>query len=80
MANLTIYRLDPDVEATLRARAAAHGRSAEEEARLALSEAYAPRERPQNAAEIFLELFGEANGVELELPPRGPGREPPTFE
>jgi hypothetical protein len=31
-------------------------------------------------AEIALRLFGEANGIELELPLRQMAREPPSFD
>lgn len=35
--------------------------------------------RPENLADIARRLFGPEGGVELDLPPRGPGREPPDF-
>lgn len=33
----------------------------------------------QNFAEFMQALFGPENGVDLNLPPREPGREPPSF-
>lgn len=79
MTTLTIRKLDPAVKERLRVRAARHGRSMEEEARRILSESCGPASRPENLAEIALRLFGEENGVELALPPRQAGREPPRF-
>lgn len=35
---------------------------------------------PDNIVEIFRKYFGPSNGVDLELPPREPMREPPTFD
>lgn len=81
MASMTIRNLDEDLKHRLRIRAAAHGRSMEEEARdilrAALSE---PSRESQNLAEAVMKRFGTVGGVELELPPREPIREPPTFD
>ena len=33
-----------------------------------------------NLADLIREHFGPSNGVDLELPPREPAREPPTFD
>ena len=33
-----------------------------------------------NIVELFRKYFGPSNGVDLELPPREPMREPPTFD
>lgn len=79
MATLTIRKLDPAVKEQLRVRAAQHGRSMEEEARRILAEACDQEARAENLAEIALRLFGEDNGIELELPAREAGPEPPTF-
>ena len=76
-ANLTIRRLDPAVKERLRVRAARHGRSMEEEVRRILSEALQPE--PTNAFDRLRRHFADIGGVELELPPRHPGREPPSF-
>ena len=84
MATMTIRNLDDDVKARLRVRAAQHGRSMEEEARSILRSALAsePRPRPGTAAALVADiraLVGPLGGVELELPPRVPMREPPDF-
>ena len=79
-ANLTIRRLDPGVKERLRIRAAQHGHSMEEEARRILSEALTAKPEPANAFDRLRRHFADLGGVELELPPRLPGREPPTFE
>jgi plasmid stability protein len=79
-ANLTIRRLDPAVKERLRVRAARHGHSMEEEARRILSETLTAKPEPANAFDRLRRHFADLGGVELELPPRLPGREPPTFE
>lgn len=79
MASITIRRLDDEVKTRLRARAAANGRSMEEEARIILREAVGREAKPGNLAGLIRECFEPLGGVELELPPRGPMREPPDF-
>ncbi|MCB2009566.1 MAG: plasmid stabilization protein [Geminicoccaceae bacterium] len=78
MANLTIRKLDPAVKERLRVRAARHGHSMEEEARRILNESLTTE--PANAFDRLRRHFAGIGDVELELPPRLPGREPPTFE
>jgi plasmid stability protein len=80
MATLTIRKLDPAVKERLRVRAAQRGHSMEEEARRILRESCGPTSRPDNLADIALRLFGEESGIELELPTREMGREPPSFD
>lgn len=63
----------------MRVRAADNGRSMEEEARLILRDAVERKPGSRNLASIIRSHFGPANGVELELPPREPVREPPSF-
>lgn len=77
--SLTIRKLDPAVKECLRLRAARHGRSMEEEARQILSETCRPEEKPRNAFEALRRPFAGLGGVELELPERRPGREPPNL-
>jgi antitoxin FitA len=81
MATITIRRLDDAVKTRLRIRAASHGRSMEEEARQVLTAALAEEpKRPLNLAESIRRLVAPLGGVELELPPREPVREPPDFK
>lgn len=79
MASITIRNLDDEVKHRLRVRAAGNGRSMEEEARLILREAVAPAPEPQNLAQLIHDCFAPYGGVDLELPPREPAREPPDF-
>ena len=80
MASLTIRNLDDEVKHRLRVRAAGNGRSMEEEARLILREAVGCEPGSQDLASIIRSYFGPSNGVDLELPPREPVREPPRFD
>ena len=80
MASITIRNLDNTVKIRLRIRAAAHGRSMEEEARVILREAVERPAGPANLASALRTRFAPLGGVELELPPRPPMREPPRFE
>ena len=79
MASITIRNLDDDVKTRLRVRAAEHHRSMEE-ARLILRDAVGRKADSRNLADIARSHFGPDNGVDLELPPREPGREPPSFD
>ena len=80
MASITIRNLDDDVKTRLRVRAASHGRSMEEEARLILREAVGRKPSSRNLASIIRAHFGPSRGVDLELPSREPIREPPRFD
>ena len=80
MASITIRNLDDEVKHRLRVRAVGNGRSMEEEARLILREAVGCKPGPQDLASIIRSYFGPPNGVDLELPPREPAREPPRFD
>ena len=80
MASITIRNLDDDVKRRLRVRAAEHHRSMEEEARLILREAVEHEEPPRNLASAIRARIAPLGGVDLELPPRGPMREPPSFD
>ena len=80
MASITIRNLDDQVKALLQVRAAEHHRSMEEEVRVILREAVGLKPGSRNLAEIAQAYFGPDNGVDLELPPRRPGREPPSFD
>ena len=79
--SLTIRGLDAAVKARLRRRAAARGHSMEEEARQLLTQALDQAAEPETGlGDAIHALFAPLGGVELELPPREMGREPPTFE
>jgi len=80
MASITIRKLEDEVKTRLRMRAAGNGRSMEEEARVILREAVGPKPKSQNLVTIIRSRFGPENGVDLELPPREPVREPPRFD
>ena len=70
MASITIRRLDDEVKTRLRVRAAANGRSMEEEVRIILREAVGREPEPENLASFIRECFEPFGGVELELPCR----------
>ena len=80
MASITIRNLDDEVKTRLRVRAAGNGRSMEEEARRILRDAVGRRPSSGNLASIIRSHFGPANGVDLELPTREHGSEPPSFD
>jgi len=80
MSSITIRNLDDGVKRRLRLRAAERGRSMEEEARDILRRALAEQPKvPGNLADAIREIIEPLGGVELELPPRGPLRDPPDF-
>ena len=80
MASITIRNLDDDVKTRLRVRAADNGRSMEEEVRLLLRDAAGRKPRSRNLAEAIRARIAPLGGVDLELPPREPAREPPSFD
>lgn len=80
MASMTIRKLDADFKVRLRVKAAKNNRSMEEEARHILIDAVGRDEDTRNFAEFMRALFGPENGVDLKLPPRELGREPPPFD
>lgn len=82
MTSLTIDDLDDDLADRLRLRAAQHGRSVEEEAYSILRKGLVEPSRPTGAdlADAIHELFAPFGGVQLEIPPRTPLREPPRFD
>ena len=80
MASITIRNLDEGMKTRLRVRAAEHHRSMEEEVRIILYDAVnGGRTGPRDLAKFTRECFAPLSGVELELPSRGPMREPPDF-
>ncbi|MFC3721983.1 FitA-like ribbon-helix-helix domain-containing protein [Neoaquamicrobium sediminum] len=78
MASMTIRNLDEQLKKRLRTRAASRGRSMEDEAREILRAALSAEPRPQqgNLATRIRNRMTKVGGVELELPPREPIREP----
>ena len=78
MASITIRNLDEQTKERLRVRAAQARRSMEEEARNILRAAVA--EEPalrRDLAQAIRRRFQSVGGVELQLPERGPIRQPP---
>ena len=51
----------------------------EEEARSLITTALARKSKRPNLAELIRRRFAPLGGVELEIPPREPMREPPDF-
>ena len=82
MATLTVRNIDSAVKERLRVRAAQHGHSMEAEMRQILEAALKEPERPPmpNLYERIRARFAPFGGVDLELPPREPAREPPRFD
>lgn len=77
MASITIRNLEHDVEKRLRRRAAGHGRSTEEEARVILAEAVDREAAPERGLGTAIHgQFRPLGGAELDLPPRESAREP----
>jgi len=80
MASITIRNLDDGLKRRLRIRAAEHGRSMEEEAREILRQTVGGVAAQTNLGRAIHSRFAALGGVELELPARGPMREPPSIE
>lgn len=83
MPSLLIRHVDDDLRARLKARATAHRRSLEEEARELLRAGVARDEMPprESLGALAQRLFGSTHGADLALPPRGaaPPSDPPDF-
>ncbi len=86
MTSITLHDLDDGVAAALRARAAKHGRSVEQEACAILGEVVGVEDGdevespPEKLGTAIHELFKPFGIKELPIPPREPAREPPTFD
>lgn len=78
MGSMTISGIDDRLESDLRIRAAAHGRSIQDEAREILRAAVSSE--PLGLADRIRARVAAVGGVDLELPPREPAREPPAFD
>lgn len=77
MASITIRNLEDDVKQRLRLRAAAHGRSMEEEARDILRRVMGGTAPPRDLAAAIRARVAPSDRVDLDLPAREPMREPP---
>ena len=79
LASITIRNLDPALKERLRIRAAQHGHSMEAEARDILHTALtSPAVSPaRHLYDRVRARFAPLGGVDLELPPREPVRDPP---
>jgi antitoxin FitA len=85
MASLTIRNIDEQVKSRLRINAAVRGVSMEEEVRQVLTRAVLMPVNDANARGLAtlirerINASGAAPGFDLEIAPREPMREPPTF-
>lgn len=80
MAAITVRNIPDSTKRKLRVRAASHGRSMEEEVRQILLDTVERRTRvPSNLAEAIAAIVDPLGGIELDLPPRQPLRQPPKF-
>jgi plasmid stability protein len=83
MPSFTIRNLDPAVKDALRVRAARHGHSMEQEARIILRTALSIDHRPDSAksfGEEMQALFAPLGGFDdFQQAPRGHERHPPDF-
>ena len=81
MASITVRNLDDGLKRRLRVRAAENGRSMEQEAREILKAALEEEAAPElDLGTAIHARFAALGGVELEIPPRDPMREPPRFD
>jgi len=77
MATMTIRNIDDQLKARLRVQAAIHGRSMEDEARDILRAALSIEPvRGKTLVEAVRARIEPLGGIELDLPPREPMREP----
>jgi plasmid stability protein len=82
MATLTIRNVDESTKSALRLRAARNGVSVEQEVRTILDRA-AVENNPGEGESLYRairRLVEPHGGFEIELPERGPAREPPKFD
>jgi plasmid stability protein len=77
MASITIRQLPETTKRKLRMRAAEHGRSMEQEAREILRvELAKPSRTGKDLVDAIRRRFAPYGGVDLEIPPREPIRDP----
>lgn len=70
MASITIRNLDADLKTRLKSRAASHGRSMAEEARVIIRDALTQQNKPGGLGSRIHARFAAIGGVDLELPSR----------
>ena len=81
MASITVRNLDEDLKRLLRIRAAENGWSMEQEVREILRVTPRRDGAPvRNLGTAIHELFEPLGGVDLDIPPREPMRDPPRFD
>jgi plasmid stability protein len=80
MSTLTVRKLDDDLKARLRVRAAQHGRSMEAEAREILRESLADERQGRGLGTWIHERFAGLGLDELEIPPRTELTRPVDFD
>jgi len=83
MASITIANIDDNLKQQLMARAAERGHSIEFEARQILENALSstqPAAVPDNLYAAIRAIVDPLGGIELEVSPRQPVREPPRFD
>lgn len=78
MATLTIRKVDEDLKATLRFRAAIHGQSMEEDLRSILRQALLQPPKEGGLGKRLAKRF-ESVGQDIELPSRSSPRLPPDW-
>lgn len=77
MASIIIRQLEENTKRKLRLRAANHGRSMEQEAREILKAALSqPEQSGKDLVAAIRRRFAPLGGVDLNIPPRGPIRDP----
>jgi plasmid stability protein len=84
MTSIVISDVDDDLQHRLKVRAAEHGRSIEAEARdilrLALGGNKGQPAAMTNLGDSIRAIVEPIGGIELDIPPRKPIREPPKFD
>lgn len=76
---LTIRNIEESLKSELRITAARHGVSMEEQARVILRTALAPKKRKKGLGSRIHQHFSDVGGIELELPKRTSPRPAPDF-
>jgi antitoxin FitA len=83
MTSIIIPNVDDDLKERLKVRAAQHGRSIEAEARAILRSVLKDSEGEPaagNLGDAIRSIVEPIGGMELDIPPRKPIREPPKFD